>query len=417
MAAVLRSRSRRPRRAAGPPVPRSAWLRLAACTAAAALLQIDGTLITVALPQVGKDLAAGAGPLGWALAAYFIAYAAALFPGGRLVDRLGSRRLALTGLGVFAAGAVLGAVAGNLEVLIGSRLVQGVGAGLVSPAALAGAVSGFPPERRGSALGLWGAGSGAANLAGPLLGGVLTVALGWRANWWALVPLSLAAAAAMWRLVPPEVHDDEFPELGGLRQRVVAAATLIAALTFLIMIGTFDIAQQYLQDVRGYSALGAGAALILVAVLVAVAAPIAGRLADARGERMPTVAGFVGAGLGLGVLGVPGVPLHGVVAAPLLALVGLGLGLLFAPTSRAALNAVARSRHGRVSAMLSAGRLVGAALGAGLAGLALSAGVDDSAVHDALLGAAAICLAAGVPLAAQLGSRPPARRPTPAAVA
>jgi MFS family permease len=416
LAAVASERAAsRTRRAT--PVARSAWLRLAACTGAAALLQIDGTLITVALPAVGKDLNASADALGWALAAYFVAYAIALFPGGRWVDRFGSRRLALAGLALFAAGAVLGAVSPSLEVLIGSRLVQGAGAGLVSPAALAGAVSGFPPERRGAALGIWGAGSGTANLAGPLLGGALTVWLGWRANWWALVPLSVVAAAAILRLVPREVHEDESPDLGWLRRRVVAAATVVAALTFLVMIGIFYVAQQYLQDVRGYSALGAGAALILVALLVALAAPVAGRLADVRGERFPAVGGFLAAGLGLGVLGLPGVPLHGPAAAPLLALVGVGLGLLFAPTSRAALNAVAAARHGRVSAVLSAGRLVGAAAGAALAGVALSAGVSDATVHDALLGAAAICLAAGIPIAAQLGPPAGARRarPVPAA--
>src|SRR6202044_4208908 len=98
--------------------------------------------------------------------------------------------------------AALGAVVSSLTLLCLTRVLQGVGAGLVSPAALAGAVSGFPPERRGSALGIWGASAGMANLVGPLLGGLLTVAFGWRANWWALVPLSLAAALAIARLVP-----------------------------------------------------------------------------------------------------------------------------------------------------------------------------------------------------------------------
>jgi len=402
---------RRPTRRSSPSgaalVEREAWLRLAACTGAAALLQIDGTLITVALPAVGQSLDAGAGALSWVLAVYFAAYALALFPGGRLVDRLGSRRLALAGLVLFAVGSILGALAPSLDVLLASRVIQGVGAGLVSPAALAGAVSGFPPERRGTALGIWGAGSGIANLLGPLLGGLLTVGLGWRANWWALVPLSAAAAVAIWALVPRSVHDDESPELGGLRQRVVAAAALVATLTFMILIGTFFIAQQYLQEVRGYSALGAGAALIFVALLVALAAPLSGRLADARDERWPALAGFVAAALGLGGLGVPWVPLHGPAAIPLLGLVGFGLGLLFAPTSRAALNAVTKGRHGRVSSVLSAGRLVGAAAGAGLAGLALAPGVTDANVHAALLAAAGLCLLVGVPAAAQLTARAP----------
>ena len=85
--------------------------------------------------------------------------------------------------------------------------VQGAGAGLVSPAALAGAVSGFPPERRGRALGVWGASAGIANVLGPLLGGLLTVAFGWRADWWALVPLAVVAAWAIVAHLPPIAHD------------------------------------------------------------------------------------------------------------------------------------------------------------------------------------------------------------------
>ena len=384
-------------------MPRAVWLQLAACTATAALLQIDGTIITVALPSVGHALDVGSHTLSWVLTLYFIAYAVALFPGGRLVDAYGARTIAFAGLALFGAGAVAGALAPSFAVLLVSRALQGIGAGLVSPAALAGAVSGFPPERRGTALGIWGAGSGMANLVGPLLGGVLTVLFGWRANWWALVPLTLAAAVAIWRLVPSAVHADESPEFGGLRQRVIAAAALVATLTFLVMIGTFFLAQQYLQAVPRYSALGAASTLIVVALMVAVAAPFAGRLADARGERWPALLGFALAGGGLAALGVPGVPLHGFVSLPLLLPVGLGLGLLFAPASRAALNAVPQARHGRVSAVLSAGRLLGAALGAGLAGLALAPGISDRHVHGALIGAALICVLVGLPAAAQLG--------------
>jgi predicted MFS family arabinose efflux permease len=404
---ALRSGRRRGPADGAPAIPREAWLRLAACTGAAALLQIDGTLITVALPAVGRSLEVAAGPLAAVLTAYFAAYALALFPGGRLVDRLGSRRLALTGLGLFGLGAAAGALAPTFEVLLLSRVAQGAGAGLVSPAALAGAVSAFPPERRGVALGLWGAGSGIANLLGPLLGGVLTVLLGWRADWWALVPMSLLAGAAVWAVLPPGVRVDESPELGGLRQRPVAAAALVSMLTFTVLIGTFFLAQQYLQEAGGLSALGAGATLIFVAVLVAVAAPLAGRLTDARGERLPAVLGFAAAGLALGVLGLGEVPLSGAGALPFLGVVGIGLGLLFAPTSRAALNAVSQSRHGRVSSVLSFGRLVGAGIGAALGGAALASGVTLGNVRTALVGGAALCLLMGLPAA--LGLSPSSR--------
>jgi len=390
-----------------PPVPRSAWTRLAACTAAAALLQLDGTLITVALPSVAHGLHVKGSSTSAVLSAYFGAYALLLIPGGELVDRFGARRLALTGLTVFAIGALAGALAQSFGALLAARVVQGAGAGLVSPAALAGAVSGFPPERRGSALGIWGASAGMSNLAGPLLGGLLTVAFGWRANWWALLPLTAAAAIAVARLVPataPSGDEGGNPALN----RVVLAATLVAALTFAVMIGAFYVAEQYLQRVAGFSALGASSALVLVALLVGAAAPIAGKLVDRYGEKLPALAGFVSAGVGLALLGIPGFTLDGVVTILPLIPVGLGLGMLFVPTSRAALNASPDASHGRTSALLSVGRLLGAAVGAGLAGVALAGTLTASTVHHTLLLGALICLVVGIPASMYLSGDGPA---------
>jgi MFS family permease len=386
-------------------ISRDARLRLAACTAAAALLQIDGTIVTVALPSVGDELSVNPHSLSLVLMAYFAAYGVALFPGGSLVDRFGSRRVALSGLGVFAGGAVLGALAQSFAVLIVSRLIQGLGAGLVSPASLAGAVSGYPPERRASALALWGASSGAANLIGPVIGGLLTVAIDWRACWWFLVPCAAAVALGIRRFVPSEVHANETIEAAGLRQRVVAAAALVAALTFVVMIGAFFIAQQYLQEAENYSALGAASALTLIALLVGVGAPLAARLTNRHGEGRTAMIGFASAAFGLLALGIPGAPLHGLGAMPLLVPFGIGIGLLFVPASRAALNAVPQAKHGRVSSLLSMSRLLGAATGAGLAGLALTGGVTSGNVHAALLVAGGACLLIGLPAAAELSPR------------
>jgi predicted MFS family arabinose efflux permease len=388
---------------AAPGVDRSAWTRLAACTAAAALLQLDGTLITVALPKVALGLGVSGSSTSLVLSVYFAAYALLLLPGGELVDRYGARRLALGGLVLFALGAALGAISQSFSELLVSRIVQGAGAGLVSPAALAGAVSGFPPERRGSALGIWGASAGTSNLLGPLLGGLLTVAFGWRADWWALVPLTIAAMIAIARLVPRKLHaaSDVEPRSGSVSatlNRIVVAATVIAALTFAVMIGAFYIAEQYLQRVARFSALGASSALIIVALLVGAAAPLAGRLVDARGERPATVLGFLGAGVGLAVLGIPGVALSSVVTIVPLIPVGLGLGMLFVPVSRAALNATPEAAHGRTSALLSVGRLLGAAAGAGLAGIALSGTLTADVVHHTLLIGAGVCLVVGLPV-------------------
>jgi MFS family permease len=399
-----RSRRRRGERAADgrTPVPREAWLRLAACTGAAALLQLDGTVITVALPSVARHLHVSNASTAIVLSAYFAAYALLLFPGGRLVDRVGARTVALVGLLAFALGAALGALVSDLALLTLTRVLQGIGAGLVSPAALAGAVSGFPPERRGSALGIWGASAGMANLVGPLLGGVLTVAFGWRAAWWALVPLGLGAAWAVSAHVPRVVHE-HVAGAARVLNRTVAAAAAVASITFAVMIGTFYLAEQYLQKTVHYSALGASAVLVVVALLVGAAAPLAGGLVDRRGERMPTILGFLGAALGMGILALPGVSLHGMGTGFALIPIGLGLGMLFVPVSRAALNSTANASHGSVSAVLSFARLAGAAIGAGLAGVAVSSGPSASTVHLAVAVAAACCLLIGVPLAAQFG--------------
>ncbi|MGA9858290.1 MAG: MFS transporter [Solirubrobacteraceae bacterium] len=388
---------------AKPPVPRSAWTRLAACTAAAALLQLDGTLITVALPSVAQGLHVKGSSTSAVLSAYFAAYALVLIPGGELVDRLGARRLALVGLTLFGIGALAGAIVQSFDQLLVARVIQGAGAGLVSPAALAGAVSGFPPERRGSALGIWGASAGMSNLLGPLLGGLLTVAFGWRANWWALLPLTLAVGIAIWRLLPAIIHGDGAAKgPNPARNRIVLAATLVAALTFAVMIGAFYIAEQYLQRVAGFSALGAAGALVLVALLVGAAAPLAGRLVDRHGEKLPALLGFAGAAIGLAVLGIPGMPLDQLVTVLPLIPVGLGLGMLFVPTSRAALNATPEASHGRTSALLSVGRLGGAAIGAGLAGVALSGTLTASTVHQTLLLGAVLCVVIGIPASSML---------------
>jgi MFS transporter, DHA2 family, methylenomycin A resistance protein len=405
-----RRRSRRSRDEGREPIAREAWTRLAACTAAAALLQLDGTVITVALPTVARDLHVSNSSTALVLSAYFAAYMLMLFPGGRLVDRLGARWVALLGLAVFAVGAALGAVVSSLGLLCATRVLQGIGAGLVSPAALAGAISGFPPDRRGTALGIWGASAGMANLIGPLLGGLLTVAFGWRADWWALVPLALAAAWGVWRHVPSIVYEVAEGKRVSVLNRTVGAAALVAGLTFAVMIGTFYLAEQYLQKTVGYSALGASAVLVVVALLVGAAAPLAGGLVDARGERLPTILGFLGAGVGMAILAIPGVSLDGIGTAFALIPIGLGLGMLFVPVSRAALNATPDSSHGRTSAVLSVARLGGAAIGAGLAGLAVSAGPSASTLHTALAVGAGACLLLGLPLASQFGAGSQARR-------
>ncbi|WP_221349865.1 MFS transporter [Streptomyces beigongshangae] len=404
-----------------PAVPRTAWVRLAVCTAIAALLQADGTIIAVALPSVGTAFGVSAPTASWLLTAYFATYAIALFPGGRLVDGFGYRRIALAGLTVFCAGTLLGALADSFGLLTASRVVQGAGAGLASPAAFVGAVSGFPAERRGTALGLWGASSGLSNLVGPLLGGVLTEAWGWRANWWALLPLTLLTAGAVLRWVPrsgaaaPDVPATRPSGPPGRPATATATATvraaaLVAALTFAVMIGTFFAVEQYLQHAAGYGVLEAATAPLVVALCIGAVGAAGGRLVDRVGDRMPALVGFLACAVAFAVYALPVPPLHGPALLPGGLLLGAGLGLLFPSTSRAALNATPRSLHGRASAQLSFGRLAGAAVGAALAGLAFRDGVTAGHLHAALAGGAVLSLGGALVVALRFPDAPEGNR-------
>jgi len=143
--------------------------------------------------------------------------------------------------------------------------------------------------------------------------------------------------------------------------------------------------------------------LRIFAVILALAAPLAGKLVDRYGEQLPAILGFIGAGCGLLILGIETVPLDDAVTVLPLIPVGIGLGMLFVPTSRAALNSTPMASHGRTSAILSVGRLVGAAVGAGLAGVALSGTLTATTVHHALLFGGAVCLVVGIPASTFLG--------------
>ncbi|WP_144383903.1 MFS transporter [Streptomyces sp. SAJ15] len=408
------------------PVPRAAWVQLAVCTAVAALLQMDGTVVTVALPEVGGALDVSAHTASWALTAYFAVYALGLLPGGRLVDRFGPRPIAVVGLALFCAGTLVGALAQDFALLVVSRVIQGAGAGLASPAALAGAVAGFPARRRGTALGVWGAASGLSNLVGPLLGGVLTEVWGWRANWWALLPMGLAAlGAVLWKVGPaaapaaassPPASAPSSPPAPAVpgaapmseaapapagSMRTVHTASAVAAVTFALMIGTFFAMEQYLQHAAGYSVLEAATAPMVLALCIGAFGPPAGRLTDRHGERRPALAGFAACALAFAVYAPFGIPLHGWALLPGGLLLGLGLGLLFPATSRAALNSVPAARHGDASARLSLGRLAGAACGAALAGLSLHGGVTTDQLRLALLGGGVLSVLGAVVVAAR----------------
>src|SRR5450432_1207276 len=181
---------------------RSPRLGLTAICLGFLMITLDATIVNVALGPIGADLGGALSTAQWIVNGYTLAFAALLLSAGALADRLGSRTGFLIGLAVFGLGSAACACASSLAALIVARVIQGTGAAALMPCSLALIAHAFPDSRdRRRALGVWGA-SGIGLAAGPVLGGILIAALGWRAIF--LVNLPIAAAAGHFCAVTSE---------------------------------------------------------------------------------------------------------------------------------------------------------------------------------------------------------------------
>lgn len=166
------------------------------------MILVDTTIVSVATPALMTGLNADINAVIWVTSAYLLAYAVPLLITGRLGDRFGQRRLYLIGLVVFTAASAWCGFSQGIEMLIIARVFQGLGAALMTPQTMAVITRIFPPERRGQAMGAWGAVAGAATLVGPLLGGVLVDSLGWEWIFFVNIPVGVVAFILALKLVP-----------------------------------------------------------------------------------------------------------------------------------------------------------------------------------------------------------------------
>ncbi|MCK2029696.1 DHA2 family efflux MFS transporter permease subunit [Microbacterium galbinum] len=211
--------------------PKSPWPALWALVIGFFMILVDTTIVSVANPAIKAALDPNTNNLDnvvWVTSAYLLTYAVPLLITGRLGDRFGPKNIYLIGLAIFTAASLWCGLSSSLEGLIAARAVQGLGAAFMTPQTMAVITRTFPPERRGAAMGLWGATAGVATLVGPLLGGVLVDGLGWEWIFFVNLPVGVIAFVAAWILVPKlKTHPHRFDILG-----VVLSAVAIFLVVF-----------------------------------------------------------------------------------------------------------------------------------------------------------------------------------------
>ncbi len=205
--------------------PRGRWV-LAAAVLGSSMAMLDGTVVNVALPTIGRDLHATLAGLQWTVTAYTLTLAGLILLGGSLGDRLGRRRIFLVGVIWFALASALCGLSPTIEVLIAARALQGMGGALLTPGSLAIIQATFYPDDRPKAIGAWSGLGGVAAAAGPLLGGWIVGSVGWRWIFLLNLPLAAAVVAVAARHVP-ETRD---PTAHG-RFDIAGAALAALALT------------------------------------------------------------------------------------------------------------------------------------------------------------------------------------------
>ncbi len=234
------------------------WVLLATVLGSGVAM-LDGTVVNVALPSIGRTFGASIAELQWTVNAYTLTLAGMILLGGALGDRYGRRRIFIIGLVWFALASVLCGVAVNAQMLIASRAVEGVGGALLTPGSLAIIQASFSSDDRSSAVGAWSGLGGVAGAAGPFLGGWLVGGPGWR--WVFLVNLPLVAVTIVVTLRHvPESVGDEAPGRFDVPGAILAMLGL-AGITFALTSATSGPGWQ--AGVAGVVGIGGGAGFVL----------------------------------------------------------------------------------------------------------------------------------------------------------
>lgn len=404
-------------------------IALATVTAVLFVTFLDTTVVSVALADIRSDLSTDVQLLQWVVNAYTLVFASLMLAAGSLGDRWGRKRVMVIGLVIFCAGSVISALATSVPVLILGRAVMGVGAAASEPGTLSVLRQVFPDARtRAKALGVWAAVSGLALAAGPVLGGALVGAWGWRSIFWFNLIIGVVVLGAALRYVPESADPQpgQMDWLGSLLGAIFLGAVIFAAITgedrgydapsvialfvvgavalvaflivetrvrnpvfdfrylrlppvrsalvvaFAVYFGVFSIfffTALYLQVMIHYSAERTAAVFVPMAVAIVAGSLAAGFWVARSGARTPMIVGCV---LGAGGILLTRHSLNGAVdftpLAITLAVAGLGFGIAVVPLTSAVLTGVPAEHSGMAAAATNTMRQVGAAVGVAVLG-------------------------------------------------
>lgn len=402
------------------------------CIALAAVVAAMSSL-NVALPDIARDTHADQTQLSWIIDAYSLIFASFLLLAGAIGDRYGRRRTLIAGLAIFGVGSVVAMTATSAEELIVLRAVLGLGAALVMPATLSTITGTFPSEKRTQAVGVWAGVAGGSAILGLLCSGILLEFWSWRSVFGLNVALAAVALIAAWRVVPESADADaprldiggavlsiaglvvlvysiiEAPEAGWLsartligivgglvilalfigfelrqkapmldprifRHRGLSAGSLSIFMQFFAFFGFIFVVLQYLQIVRGGSALMSAIQMLPMAAVMMPSARLSPKLVDKFGTRPVCVTGLVLVSAGLFVLSQLGVGTsYWLMLAGLIPL-GIGMGTAMTPATSAITGALPAAQQGVASAMNDLSREVGGALGIAVLGSLMTQG-------------------------------------------
>ena len=422
-------------------------LALALVVAAQFMVVLDASIVNVALPSLGSDLAFSQQNLAWVVNAYVLAFGGFLLLGGRIADVVGRRATFMGGLLLFSLASLAAGFAPNEGTLIAARAMQGLGAAVASPAALSILMTLFADgAERNKALGVWGAASGGAGAAGVLMGGLLTDGIGWEWVFWVNVPIGIGAALLAPRLLPEsrdERGERHFDVLGAVtitgsltmlvyaivdavqvgwgstqtvgllagsaallaafvlielrskhpmvpfrffRSRSVTGGNLTGLLVGASMYGMFFFVTLYMQQVLGYEAMETGFQWLAFALPAMVASVIVSASLERIGVRPIVVGGMLLAAIGLLMLAQ--IPVDGSYAGNLLVpliITAVGIVGAFIAVTVAATSGVRSEESGLASGVVNTGQQIGGALGLGIMATVATSRTDGLAGDGAQL--------------------------------